>query len=111
MRHVRTFFLDDVNKLVHDKKASAAERNIDSHPTGILIHIATERLFSSLDSADSGLKTVAEGVGGWRCIVVEKLSGGELQSGVWHMEPRSNRQTCVEEVDFDADVQRGEDPQ
>ena len=62
-------------------------------------------------TSDSGLKTVAEGVGGWRCIVVEKLSGGELQSGVWHMEPRSNRQTCVEEVDFDADVQRGEDPQ
>jgi hypothetical protein len=25
--------------------------NIDSHPSGILIHIATERLFSSLESA------------------------------------------------------------
>ena len=62
-------------------------------------------------TSDSGLKTVAEGVGGWRCVLVEKLSGVELRSGVWHTEPRSNRQTCIEEVDFDADVQRGEDPQ
>jgi hypothetical protein len=62
-------------------------------------------------TSDSGLKTVAEGVGGWRCIVVEKLSGVEFQSGTWHTEPRSNRQTCVEEVEFDADAQRGEDPQ
>ena len=62
-------------------------------------------------TSDSGLRTVAEGVGGWRCIVVEKLSRVELRSGVWHTEPRSNRQTCVDEVDFDADAQRGEDPQ
>jgi hypothetical protein len=62
-------------------------------------------------ASDSGLKTVAEGVGGWRCIVLEKLSRVELRSGVWHTEPRSNRQTCVDEVDFDADAQRGEDPQ
>ena len=62
-------------------------------------------------TSDSGLKTVAEGVGGWRCIVVEKLSGVELRSGVWHTEPRSSRQTCVDEVDFDVDAQRGEEPQ
>lgn len=60
---------------------------------------------------NSGLKTVAEGIGGWRCVLVEKLSGVEFWSGVWHTEPRSNRQTCIEEVEFDADVQRGEDPQ
>ena len=60
---------------------------------------------------DSGLRTVAAGVGGWRGIVVEKLSEVELQSGIWHSEPRSIRQTCVEEVEFDADAQRGEDPQ
>ena len=63
-------------------------------------------------TSGSGLKTVAERIGGWRCIVVEKLSGVELQSaGIWHTEPRSNRQTCVESVEFDADAQRGEDPQ
>src|SRR5579864_6426296 len=63
-------------------------------------------------TSDSGLKTVAEGVGGWRAaFLVEKLSGVELGSGVWHTELRSNRQTCVHEVDFDADAQRGEDPQ
>ena len=62
-------------------------------------------------TSDSGLKTVAAGVGGWRCIVVEKLSKVELQSGLWHTEPRSNRQTCIEEVEFDVDDQCGEDPQ
>ena len=62
-------------------------------------------------TSDSGLRTVVDGVGGWRCIVVEKLSRVELQSGMWHSEPRSNRQTCIEEVEFDADAQRGEDPQ
>ena len=59
----------------------------------------------------SGLKTVSAGVGGWRCIVVDKLSQVELQSGGWHTEPRSIRQTCIEEIEFDADAQRGEDPQ
>ena len=59
----------------------------------------------------SGLKTLSAGVGGWRCIVVGKLSQVELQSGGWHTEPRSIRQTCIEEIEFDADAQRGEDPQ
>src|SRR4249919_3089919 len=39
----------------------------------------------------SGLRTVSPGVGGWRCIVVDKLSQVELQSGGWHTEPRSSR--------------------
>ena len=59
----------------------------------------------------SGLRTVSAGVGGWRCIVVDKLSQVELQSGGWHTEPRTSRQTCIEEVEFDADAQPGEDPQ
>ena len=29
----------------------------------------------------------------------------------WHTEPRSKRQTCIDEVDFDTDVQPGGDPQ
>ena len=33
------------------KDASAVRVNIDSHASGILIHIATERLFSSLESS------------------------------------------------------------
>ena len=59
----------------------------------------------------SGLRTVSAGVGGWRCIVVDKLSQVELQSGGWHTEPRSSRQTCIDELEFDADAQPGEDPQ
>ena len=62
-------------------------------------------------TSDSGLREVGEGVGAWRCIVVEKLRAVELQSGIWHTEPRSNRQTCIAEVEFDADAQCGEDPQ
>src|SRR5215467_7610594 len=45
-------------------------------------------------TSDSGLKTVGEEPGGWRCVAVEKLSAVELRSGQWHTEPRSNRQTC-----------------
>jgi hypothetical protein len=42
---------------------------------------------------------------------VEKLSQVELRAGVWHSEPRSPRQTCIEEVDFDTDAQLEDNPQ
>src|SRR5580704_14803472 len=54
---------------------------------------------------------VAEGGGGWRCLAVEKLKDVELRTGPWHTEPRAERQTCIDEIDFDADAQREEDPQ
>ena len=60
----------------------------------------------------SGLRTVSAGVGGWRCIVVDKLSQVELR--IWGDGTQSHdrsRQTCIDEVDFDADAQPGEDPQ
>ena len=50
----------------------------------------------------SGLRTVSAGVGGWRRIVVDKLSQVELQPGGWHTEPRSSRQTCVAEVELNS---------
>jgi len=62
-------------------------------------------------SSHSDLARVPEGVCGWRCLAVEKLSQVELRADAWHTEPRSPRQTCVEEVDFDADAQCAEDPQ
>jgi hypothetical protein len=34
-----------------------------------------------------------------------------LQAGAWHTEPRAGRQHCIEEVEFDADAQPGDDPQ
>jgi hypothetical protein len=62
--------------------------------------------------SQSGLAVTPEGRGGWRCLTVEKLSRIELQqAGAWHTEPRSARQTCIDEVDFDADAQAEEDPQ
>jgi len=61
-------------------------------------------------SSSSGLPvTPEEGV--WRCLAVEKLSQVELRANVWHSAPRSSRQSCVDEVDFDADAQPEEDPQ
>src|SRR3954466_69743 len=51
------------------------------------------------------------GGGGWRCLTVEKLSQVELHEGEWHTEPRSRRQTCIDEIDFDVDAQPGEEPQ
>ena len=62
-------------------------------------------------SSNSGLPKVPEGVGGWRCFAVDKLSQVELRADAWHTEPRSGRQTCIDEVDYDADAQPEEDPQ
>ena len=62
-------------------------------------------------SSNSGLPMTAEGVGVWRCLAVEKLSQVELRADAWHTEPRSLRQTCIDEIDFDADAQSGDNPQ
>ena len=51
------------------------------------------------------------GGGVWRCLAVEKLGQVELREGEWHTEPRSGRQTCIDEIDFDIDAQPGADPQ
>ena len=52
----------------------------------------------------STLSIGSEGKGGWRCLAVEKLSQVELRADAWHTEPRSRRQTCSDEVDFDTDA-------
>ena len=62
-------------------------------------------------SSSRGLPMAPEGRGVWRCLAVEKLSQVALREGEWHSEPRSRRQTCIDEVDFDVDVQPGDDPQ
>ena len=62
-------------------------------------------------SSSSGLPKVPDEVGEWRCLAVEKLSRVELRADPWHTEPRSPRQTCIDEIDFDADAQAEEDPQ
>jgi hypothetical protein len=59
----------------------------------------------------SGLAMASDGMGGWRCLAVEKLSQVKLRAEAWHTEPRSPRQTCIDEIDFDADAQPEEDPQ
>ena len=62
-------------------------------------------------SSNSAEPLASEGEGVWRCLAVEKLSQVELRMGPWHTEPRPTRQTCIDEIDFDADAQLGEDPQ
>ncbi len=62
-------------------------------------------------SSNSGLPMTAERVGVWRCLAVEKLSQVELRADAWHTEPRSPRQTCIDEIDFEADAQSGDNPQ
>ena len=62
-------------------------------------------------SSSSAEPLAPEGKGVWRCLAVEKLSQVELRTDAWHTEPRSRQQTCVDEVDFDADAQPDEDPQ
>jgi hypothetical protein len=62
-------------------------------------------------NSNSGLAVGPEGVGAWRCLAVEKLSQVEWRAEAWHTEPRSPRQTCIDEIDFDADAQTGDNPQ
>ena len=62
-------------------------------------------------NSNSGLAVASEAMGGWRCLAVEKLSQIELRADAWHTEPRSPRQTCIDEIDFDADAQSGDNPQ
>jgi hypothetical protein len=59
----------------------------------------------------SGLPVTPARAGVWRCLAVEKLSQVELRAGEWNSEPRSSRQTCIDEVDFDVDAQPGAEPQ
>jgi len=56
----------------------------------------------SLPSQDKGV---------WRCLAVERLSQVELHKGDWHSASRSERQTCIDEVDFDIDLQPDDSPQ
>ena len=60
-------------------------------------------------NSNSGLPTASGRVGDWRCLAVERLSRVELRADAWHTESRSPRQTCIDEIDFDA--QSGDNPQ
>ena len=62
-------------------------------------------------SSNSVEPLVPEDQGVWRCLAVEKLSQVELRAEAWHTEPRAPRQTCIDEIDFDADAQSGDSPQ
>jgi hypothetical protein len=62
-------------------------------------------------SSNSVKPLAPERRGVWRCLAVERLSQVELRTDAWHTEPRSPRQTCIDEIDFDADTQSGDNPQ
>jgi hypothetical protein len=62
-------------------------------------------------SSNSVEPLAPEDRGVWRCLAVEKLSQVELRTDAWRTEPRSPRQTCIDEIDFDADAQPEVDPQ
>jgi hypothetical protein len=72
------------------------------------LHVFCYQFGGNSNSVES---LVPEGRGVWRCLAVEKLSQVELRTDAWHTEPRSPRQTCIEEIDFDADAQPEQDPQ
>ena len=61
--------------------------------------------------SNSELPVALSEAGVWRCLAVEKLSQVELHADAWRSGPRSQRQTCIDEIDFDADVHAGDDPQ
>jgi hypothetical protein len=61
--------------------------------------------------SNSGLPLTPSQAGVWRCLTVEKLGQVEFRADAWRSGPRSRRQTCIDEVDFDTDAQPGDDPQ
>ena len=71
-------------------------------------HVLCYQFGGGSNSAES---LAPDGGGVWRCLAVDKLSQVELRMGAWHTEPRSKRQTCIDEIDFDTDAQFGGDPQ
>jgi hypothetical protein len=61
--------------------------------------------------SESGLEPVGSSAN-WRCIAVEDLRRVELLEGAWRTAPNHARpQTCVAEVDVDAEDQPARDPQ
>jgi len=61
--------------------------------------------------SQSGLKP-AGSPANWRCIAVENLQHVELLEGPWCSAPNHSRpQTCIAEVDVDAEDQPERDPQ
>jgi hypothetical protein len=53
--------------------------------------------------SDSGLQATGSPAN-WRCIALEKLSKVEVLEDAWHTAPNHSRpQTCVSEVDVDAE--------
>src|ERR1700687_4059975 len=49
-------------------------------------------------SSNSGLPMAPERVGGWCSLAVERLSQVELRVDAWYTEPRSPRQTCIDDT-------------
>jgi hypothetical protein len=72
------------------------------------LHVLCYQFGGSSNSAELPAPEVK---GFWRCLAVEKLSQVELRTGAWYTEPRSQKQTCIDEVDFDTDAQPGQPPQ
>jgi hypothetical protein len=62
-------------------------------------------------SSGSGLGRGSGGLGGWRCLAVDKLSHVELQDGYWSTASHASQQSCVEQIDFDTDAQPEREPQ
>jgi len=54
-------------------------------------------------SSGSGLRHGSAGLGGWRCLAVDKLSEVEFSNGFWKTASHANRQSCIGQVDFDVD--------
>ena len=57
-----------------------------------------------LGGSGSGPQPGPDGVGDWRCLAVEKLSQVALTTGAWRTQARARPQRCIEQIDFDFDV-------
>jgi hypothetical protein len=119
----KTAEANDVSEIYELLRYAAAHRQpvaatYDGQPRLLCPHVGGRKLgclhvfcYQFGGGSNSVEPLAREDRGVWRCLAVEKLSQVELRADAWHTEPRSPRQTCIDEIDFDADAQPEEDPQ
>jgi len=120
-QHARTQSVDEVYGLL--RIAAVGKRPVAAMYDGLPRLLCPHILGRSKDghlralcyqfggSSGSGLRSGSDGVGGWRCLTVNKLSQVELQDGDWRTDSHASRQSCVEQIDVDTDAQPGGEPQ
>lgn len=87
-----------ISAVYHERKRMLCPHRLGKNKEGKLQVLCYQ--FSGQSERGLDLDALAN----WRCMAVEKLSEVKLLDGRWHSAPNHSRpQTCVAEVDVDAE--------